>query len=577
MKGGDSMKAALRNLPFKFRIFFGCLLVALIPTFFSGIFMVRIFNASLLHQSEKEIEIQLDDLQQRLSQLLLSCETVYDRFAGNQNAYWVMIDNSTTGAQQELYLYLYQTVQESYSYARYSFYDAGGMLKFSTGSGNSTGYLPVRWGLLRKASQHGGLVYYRTDPYLNADPDILFQAAFPLENPTGVRSGYLVIDFTWDSFNYLFGSYYTGQDVIMLLDQSGAVIYCSRPEFNRKDTFSLQEQLHNLSQADSHLIRTIENPDYGYTLLLQKRAPISSPAMDTMNTLSITIALLVLWLCLIISLVLSRGISQPVRQLDQAMQKVREGDLSIRINTNRKDELGRLSESFNRMTRELSEYLETVIKKQKDLNDTSLKLYQTQLNPHFLYNTLDTIKWGAKINNDPEIPILAENLAEILRYSISSEPFTTLNQELLIIECYIQIQKIRFAGRFLYETEIPWQLENCLIPKMILQPLVENAILHGLEGCTHGYICIYARSEDSGRNEETTRLNISVTDNGSGMSEEMLAWINSPNPPKRDGHFGLYNIIQILKLYYGPEYGLSAWLNPEGGTTVTISLPLERR
>lgn len=570
------MKASFKNLPFKFRIFFGCLLVALIPIIFSGIFMVHIFDASLRHQSEKEIEMQLDGMQQRLSQLLLSCEAVMDKFSDNQNAYWVMIDNSTIDARKDLYLFLYQTVQESYSYARYSFYDAGGMLKFSTDSSNPADHLPVRWGLLGKASQHGGLVYYRTDPYLNADPDILFQAAFPLENPSGARSGYLVMDFTRDSFSSLFGSYETSQDEILMLDQSGAVIYCSRSGFDPREAFSLPEQLKADNRTNSYLIKTSENPDFNYRLLLQKRAPISSPAIDTMNSLSLTIALLVLWLCLMISLVLSRGISQPVQQLDQAMQKVREGDLSIRVHTSRKDELGRLSESFNRMTKELSEYLETVIKKQQDLNDTSLQLYQTQLNPHFLYNTLDTIKWSAKINHDPEIPILAENLAEILRYSISAEPFTTLNRELLIIECYIQIQKIRFAGQFLYETEIPWQLENSRIPKMILQPLAENAILHGLEGCTHGYICIYARAENDENDDSKTILNISLTDDGRGINEEMLAWVNNPNPPKRDGHLGLYNIIQILKLYYGSEYGLTARLNPEGGTTVTISLPVEK-
>lgn len=563
------MRAIFRNLPFKYRIFSVCLLVALIPILFSGIFMVRIFDASLRLQAEKENEAQLDDLQQRLNQMLVSCETVYHRFANNPNAYHVMIDNSNINAQKDLYLFLYQTVQESYSKAQFSIYDAGGMLRFCTNSGNPAGHLPVRWGLLRKASQDGGLVYYQPDPYLAADPEVLFQAAFPLENPTGARSGYLVIDFTWESFNLLFGSYYTGQDIIMLLEQSGAVIYCSRPDLGRPETLTLSESLSDDGRAGSYLSRTGENPDYGFTILLQKSVPLSSPAIQTMKSLSLIIALLALCLCLMLSLVLSRGISQPVRQLDQAMAKVRSGDLSIRIHTNRKDELGRLSESFNQMTRELSEYLETVVQKQKVLNDTSLKLYQTQLNPHFLYNTLDTIKWGAKINRDPEIPILAENLAQILRYSISAEPFTPLRHELIIIECYIQIQKIRFAGRFLYETEIPWPLEDCLVPKMILQPLVENAILHGLESCPRGYICIYARSENS-------TLNISVTDDGGGMNEEMLAWVNNPNPPKRDGHLGLYNIIQILKLYYGPEYGLTARLNPEGGTTVTISLPVER-
>lgn len=165
----------------------------------------------------------------------------------------------------------------------------------------------------------------------------------------------------------------------------------------------------------------------------------------------------------------------------------------------------------------------------------------------------------------PRIAVLAENLAVILRKSISSKMFIPLKEELETIDSYVEVQEIRFTGRFLCEKEIPDQLEECLVPKMILQPLVENAILHGLEGCENGYICIYA-----GREGDV--LNISITDDGRGMSPEILAWINSPEPEKRDGHLGLYNIMKILKLYYGNEYGLKAEVT-EDGTTVTLRLP----
>ena len=168
----------------------------------------------------------------------------------------------------------------------------------------------------------------------------------------------------------------------------------------------------------------------------------------------------------------------------------------------------------------------------------------------------------------PEIAVLAENLAVILRKSISSRPFITLREELETIESYVEIQKIRFTGRFLYETEIPDQLEDCMVPKMILQPLVENAIIHGLDGCGHGYICIYAFQKEG-------ILNISVTDNGCGMSREMEDWINSDAPAKRDGHLGLYNVINILKIYYGQEYGVKAAVT-EDGTTITLRLPVQK-
>ena len=111
-------------------------------------------------------------------------------------------------------------------------------------------------------------------------------------------------------------------------------------------------------------------------------------------------------------------------------------------------------------------------------------------------------------------------------------------------------------------------MEECLIPKMILQPLVENAIIHGLDGSENGYICVYGARDGED-------LLISVTDDGRGMSREMLDWINSPNPQKRDGHLGLYNVIYILKLYYGEKYGIKASAAEEG-TTITLRLPFRK-
>lgn len=172
------------------------------------------------------------------------------------------------------------------------------------------------------------------------------------------------------------------------------------------------------------------------------------------------------------------------------------------------------------------------------------------------------------MNQVPEIAVMSENLAVILRKSISGQPFITLEEELSTIDSYIEIQKIRFSGRFLYEKEIPDQLGAHMVPKMILQPLVENAILHGLEGCKNGYICIYAVQK-----KET--LYISVTDDGKGMSKEMEDWINSEDPARREGHLGLYNVIHILKMYYGKDAGVSASVTEEG-TTVTLRIPARK-
>ena len=562
------------SLSFKNRVFFMCLLATLVPLLISSVVMVHIFTMSLNRQSEGTAKQQITEISERFSRLLEDCENTCAELTADGSAAWNLIDNTTIEIQKGMYLSLYQAVQEIYGHAQCSVYDAGGRLRFTTDTLPREGKLPVYWGLLRKASQNEGMTYYRTDPYLAVtNPSILMQGAYSLENPHGARTGYVVLDFTRDNFDNVFSGFYSLTDTILILDDHRKPVYCSRPDYSEAQISGIIAELmkpQGTAEAGkgAQQYLCLREPERGFYVILCRQAPISAPAVRMMGTVVLALSLLSLALSLVTSEALARHITRPVSRLDKAIAKVKDGDLSIQVKVKTNDELGRLTESFNQMVKDLKRYLEDRVQRQKDLNETTLRLYQTQLNPHFLYNTLDTIKWSAKIHQIPEIAVLAENLAVILRKSISSKPFIQLREELDTIESYIKIQKIRFAGRFLYETEVPDMLEDCVIPKMILQPLVENAIIHGLDGCANGYICIYAAQKDG-------ILRISVTDDGCGMGQEMLDWMNSPNPAKRDGHLGLYNVIQILKLYYGEEYGIQAE-SDTSGTTVTIRLPAKK-
>ena len=562
------------SLSFKNRVFFMCLLATLVPLLISSVVMVHIFTMSLNRQSEGTAKQQITEISERFSRLLEDCENTCAELTADGSAAWNLIDNTTIEIQKGMYLSLYQAVQEIYGHAQCSVYDAGGRLRFTTDTLPREGKLPVYWGLLRKASQNEGMTYYRTDPYLAVtNPSILMQGAYSLENPHGARTGYVVLDFTRDNFDNVFSGFYSLTDMILILDDHRKPVYCSRPDYSEAQISGIIVELmkpQGTAEAGkgAQQYLCLREPERGFYVILCRQAPISAPAVRMMGTVVLALSLLSLALSLVISEALARHITRPVSRLDKAIAKVKDGDLSIQVKVKTSDELGRLTESFNQMVKDLKRYLEDRVQRQKDLNETTLRLYQTQLNPHFLYTTLDTIKWSAKIHQILEIAVLAENLAVILRKSISSKPFIQLREELDTIESYIKIQKIRFAGRFLYETEVPDMLEDCVIPKMILQPLVENAIIHGLDGCANGYICIYAAQKDG-------ILRISVTDDGCGMGQEMLDWMNSPNPAKRDGHLGLYNVIQILKLYYGEEYGIQAE-SDTSGTTVTIRLPAKK-
>ena len=564
----------LNKLSFHKKIFLACLLTALVPLLCSSVVMIRLFTAALDRQNLDEGRTQITKAEARLEAVFEKCEEACKTIATDKKTARIMIEKSEADHQREMYLSLYQATQETSGYARFSIYDSGGRLCYTTDTEGKEKDLPVFWGLLRKASRTDDIVYYRTDPDLSiTDGDILLQGARPLYTEGGAKTGYIVFDFTRENLDDLLGAEVSSGDVLLLLDTHKRTVYCSGQDKSQVQTGDMIEKiLENRKMSDAGHDReqylVSHGGKTGFYFLLCRQAPMSQPAVQTMWTVSLCLSALGLFLCLAVSGVLTGSIARPVQTLDEAMEKVKKGDLSIRIHTQSNDEMGRLTRSFNQMTEDLGRYLEDKVQRQKDLNETTLKLYQTQLNPHFLYNTLDTIKWEARIRQVPRIAVLAENLAIILRKSISSKPFIQLREELDTIESYIKIQKIRFAGRFLYETEVPDMLEDCVIPKMILQPLVENAIIHGLDGCANGYICIYAAQKDG-------ILRISVTDDGCGMGQEMLDWMNSPNPAKRDGHLGLYNVIQTLKLYYGEEYGIQAE-SDTSGTTVTIRLPAKK-
>ena len=167
----------------------------------------------------------------------------------------------------------------------------------------------------------------------------------------------------------------------------------------------------------------------------------------------------------------------------------------------------------------------------------------------------------------PRIAVLAENLAVILRKSISSKPFIQLREELDTIESYIKIQKIRFNGKFDFRYEIAPETEEILVPKLIVQPIVENAVIHGLADADEGHIFVRAYLE---RKE----LVIEVSDDGCGISDEVIRRLGNRDKEQKNGHIGFYNVDTIIRLHYGKDYGLRAERLAAGGTKVTIRIPV---
>lgn len=335
-----------RRLSFKARVFLGCLLVALVPLTFSSVVMMRLFTASINRQITVDGNQQLEEVRERFTQLLENCQKACETLTEDGSAAWVMIDNKTIEFQKDLYLSMYQAVQEIYSHAQFCIYDAGGKLRFTTDTAPKSSRLPVNWGLLNKASEEQGITYYRTDPYLpSSDSDVLMQGAFSLESTHGARTGYVVLNFTRENFDNLLNGFYSSGDTLLVLDSHQKPLYCSRPEYGEREisdiighTISGQGGTEKKGVYTKYL--WTREPSQGFYILLRCSAPISAPAVRTMGTVSLALSGLGLVLCLLIAGALSRSIGQPVSLLDKAMAKVKKGDLSIRIRTNRQDETG---------------------------------------------------------------------------------------------------------------------------------------------------------------------------------------------------------------------------------------------
>lgn len=271
-----------------------------------------------------------------------------------------------------------------------------------------------------------------------------------------------------------------------------------------------------------------------------------------------------------ISLILSHSFTKPIRELHQHILKVENGNFKTMIPIKRKDELGQLAHSFNVMTQNLNALIQKMLIEEKEKSQMEFQILQSQINPHFLYNTLDSIKWLATIQNVDNIKDMTNSLINLLKYNISSKgTMVMLKEEIQSIVNYVEIQKYRFGDIFEVYYDIPSQLENLFILRFILQPIIENSIIHGFEdiGNSQFHITIKAFTKDD-------ILFIVITDNGKGMDDVAIETLFTTEDKRNVMHsgIGLKNIHDRIQLYFGPEFGLKISSLSNQGTSIQLSL-----
>lgn len=252
------------------------------------------------------------------------------------------------------------------------------------------------------------------------------------------------------------------------------------------------------------------------------------------------------------------------------MKEVEQGHFdNANIEVISENEIGSLSKSFNIMTAEIKKLMEENIYEQKQKRKNELKALQSQINPHFLYNTLDSIIWMAEGNKNKEVVLMTSSLAKLLRQSISNEnEVLTIGQEMEYIKSYLTIQKMRYKDKMEYVIDVDKDIYGFEIVKLVLQPIVENAIYHGIK--FKDTMCLLRiRGYCAGNN-----IIIKVIDNGIGMTKEVLSHIfDEQKQNHKSNGVGIFNVQMRLRLYYGRNYGISYESTPGEGTTATIIIP----
>lgn len=299
-----------------------------------------------------------------------------------------------------------------------------------------------------------------------------------------------------------------------------------------------------------------------------KRNVILSDLQD-MRTYIAGIAAVLGVLALAAAVYLTRIVYRPIQKLTIAMQQVSEGEINTRAEVVSRDEIGMAAEEFNRMLDRIGELIVRLIEEEQMKKDAELEALQYQITPHFMYNTLNSVKCYAMICGQKQIAGVIEDFVELLQTCISKKgTFLTVAEEMQVLRNYIRLQEFRNGEAFQVRYEASPEAEQCLIPRLILQPLVENAILHGMDlkrGQSH--LLIRAETKDG-------ILHLEVKDNGRGMSEEQIRELLTKKVKKTKGltAVGIPNVRDRLKLYYGEQAELSYESTGEG-TTAKIYLP----
>ncbi len=405
--------------------------------------------------------------------------------------------------------------------------------------------------------------------------------AVELTEGTSTTQGVLLVDLSYSSLEHLFDGVTTGKGgYLYLISSDGEILY--HPRIQLIDSGRLQEN--NMTAAGykdgNHQEkfqgegRIITVKSIGYTgwkvVGVTPKNVVSLNSIKTRLFIVFLITLILFILALINSYISSR-ITNPIKELEKSVGILEEGDLETPIFIGGSYEIQHLGNSIKNMTKQIRVLMDDIVEEHEAKRKQEFDTLQSQINPHFLYNTLDIIVWMIENEQKAEAVKAVTALARFFRISLSKgKSVITVKDELEHVRNYLMIQHMRFKNKFSYEIRTEEDCLDLTSLKLVLQPLVENAIYHGMEFMDgDGEIAIHVwRTEED--------LYLAVKDNGLGMTVEQVESLFSDQvhvTSKKGSGIGVKNVNERIKLYFGEKYGLTIDSEPDEGTSITIRLP----
>ena len=334
----------------------------------------------------------------------------------------------------------------------------------------------------------------------------------------------------------------------------------------------------NIEKLDNniYILTELIQDDIQYYIYYQTRYmdKVTDTLQDQIGRFMVVCSVLIGVLIIVVAVsavMIVSGIIQPISQLNQATEKIAQGDFNARAQADSEDEVAELAVSFNKMAGSMQSLIDKVKEDERKMRKADLRLLQEQIQPHFLYNTLDTIVWLIESNEPDEAVTMVVTLSDFFREILSKgKEFISIKEEEKHISSYLQIQEMRYRDILEYDIQLDQVIYKYQILKLTLQPVVENALYHGIK-YKRAKGCIHIHGEKEG-----DIIRLTVRDDGVGMDEEELAQlrqqIEKPCQETEKG-FGLANVNERIHMYFGYEYGMKIESEKGKGTTVEIVIP----